>query len=326
MNGYAYRQQLDSPYKTSSRHGSRKKRPLLLILAFLIVVAILIDALLYIFRDPPPVAPLPEPEVEAAKTEISDSTLLTAVSDVVSGAQGDYAVVVKSLDGVGESVYLNEDQEFQTASLYKLWIMATVFQQIEEGNLSLNTELEGKIEELNTDFDIASESAEFDEGEVSGTVEELLEDMITISDNYKALLLAKTVRMSNVAALLKEYGFKYSKTGSPPRTTASDIAEFYTKLYRGEIVSSDASQLMIDILLRQRLNDRIPEPLPENTKVAHKTGELGGYKHDAGIVYGPSGDYVIVILSETESQDEAVEVEQEISRVVWEYFENGEEQ
>lgn len=265
--------------------------------------------------------PVPEEDLSGDSVHVSDSDLLQEIWGVVEGERGTYAVVVKQLSGGDKEVYLNEDMELETASLYKLWIMATVYQHIEDGKLTLDTELEGKIEDLNEDFDIASESAEFEEGEVSGTVEELMHEMITISDNYKALLLATSVRMSNVAALLKEYGLNHSKTGSPPRSTAFEIAAFYEKLYSGEIVTPEASLAMLELLSKQRLNDRIPEPLPANTKVAHKTGELGEYKHDAGIVYGPSGDYILVIMSETPSQENAVEVEQEISRVVWEYFE-----
>ena len=320
MNEYVYRQNLNSPY-SPRRHGKKKKRPIILLFMCVVLSLIGLVWMFRVFDKDTEVAPIPQEKVSGASVPVSDSPLLQEISDVVEDTPGTYAVVVKQLSGGDTEVYLNEDMEFQTASLYKLWIMATVYKAIDSGSLSLTDELTGEVEELNEDFDIASESAEMSEGEVEGTVEELMYDMITISDNYKALLLAKTVGMSKVSALLKEYGLKHSKTGSPPRSTASDIAEFYEKLYRGEIVTSEASEAMLELLSKQRLNDRIPKPLPKNTKVAHKTGELGEYKHDAGIVYGESGDYILVIMSETPSQEEAVKVEQEISRVVWEYFE-----
>src|SRR5690606_31094044 len=149
---------------------------------------------------------------------------------------------------------------------------------VEEGNLSLSQELSASIEELNEQYDIATESAELKEGEVVGTVEELLYEMITISGNYPAYLLGRTVGMGKVQDFIEDNGWDDSKVGDPPMTTAADIADFFEKLYGGDIVSRAASGAMLELLSEQRLNDRIPAGLPENTRVAHKTGELEGYK------------------------------------------------
>ncbi len=82
-----------------------------------------------------------------------------------------------------------------------------------------------------------------------------------------------------------------------------------------------ASSKMLEILKRQKINDRIPKYLPESTVIAHKTGELFGVKHDAGIVFSEKGDYIIVLMSDTASEAHAAEVEAKISKVVWEHFE-----
>ncbi len=58
------------------------------------------------------------------------------------------------------------------------------------------------------------------------------------------------------------------------------------KIYLGKAVSQGASIEMKNLLLAQAVDDRIPKYLPENIKVAHKTGELDTLRHDAGIVYG----------------------------------------
>jgi beta-lactamase class A len=55
---------------------------------------------------------------------------------------------------------------------------------------------------------------------------------------------------------------------------------------------------MIDLLLAQRVNDRLPAQLPPGTRVAHKTGNLGGIIHDVGIVYAPEAPFVIALLAE----------------------------
>lgn len=253
-----------------------------------------------------------------------ESELLTLLEQELRNVSGEYGIVVLNLK-TGEEVRINDKRTFQTASLYKLWVAAVVFEQIEKGTLSESRVLSESVEELNEIYDIASESAEQTEGEIGGTVEDLVERMITVSDNYSAYLLGTTVGMSNVRKFLEDGGYRDSAVGSPPHSTAYDIALFFEKLYRGRVVSKPVSQKLLEVLKRQRLNDRLPALLPENTVVAHKTGELGAFKHDAGIVFSEQGDYVIVVLSETPSQEVAVSQIAEISRIVFEYFEKQKE-
>ncbi|MBI2622076.1 serine hydrolase [Candidatus Microgenomates bacterium] len=77
---------------------------------------------------------------------------------------------------------------------------------------------------------------------------------------------------------------------------------------------------MISLLLQQELNDRIPKYLPKEAKVAHKTGEIDFAKHDAGIVFANSGDYLIVVLSESDNPSAASERIANLSKAVYEYF------
>ena len=37
--------------------------------------------------------------------------------------------------------------------------------------------------------------------------------------------------------------------------------------------------------------------MPDGVEIAHKTADLDGYSHDAGIVFSDGGDYILVILS-----------------------------
>src|SRR5690606_23370468 len=80
-------------------------------------------------------------------------------------------------------------------------------------------------------------------------------------------------------------------------TTAADIGAYFERLYRGGIVSDEASAAMLELLEGQRLRDLIPYPLPPDTVIAHKTGTLGNTLNDAGIVHAPAGDYVLVVLT-----------------------------
>ncbi len=230
-----------------------------------------------------------------------------------------YGIYIKNLK-TGEAFSYNGNQKFPTASLYKLWAMVAAFEKIEEGKLKENEVLEEEIAVLNEKFEIASEEAELTEGVAKKTVKEAIEKMITISDNYSAYLLISRIGISSLNNFLKEYGLSDSKTGSPPQTTAKDTALFFEKLYNKEFINEKYSDEMLALLKLQTLNDRIPKFLPENTQVAHKTGELEGVKHDVGIVFGKNQDYIIVILSEGQNPAITAEKIASFSKAVFDYF------
>jgi beta-lactamase class A len=267
----------------------------------------------------PIVAPI-NSGVNVIKNAVTDNGLESAVLPLVQNEQGTYAIGIKNLK-TDQTYYYNENHEFETASLYKLWIMAEVYQQIGEGKLSLNQTLSDDVEDLNQKFDIDDSDAEQTEGTITDTIEGALNKMITISDNYSALLLSANVGLSNVSQFLKDNNFSNSSVGTPPKSNVVDMMSFYEKLYDKKLVSQNASNQMLDLLKQQAINDRIPKYLPEETVVAHKTGELDGVKHDAGIVFSPKGDYIIVLMSDTNDQTHAAEVEAKISKAVWDYFE-----
>jgi len=242
---------------------------------------------------------------------------------LVGGTSGQYGIVVKHL-ATNETYVFNEHKSYWSGSLYKLWVMAVVYDLVKKGTLNSTQVLTEAISVLNDKFHIASNSAEKKEGTISHSVDDALFKMITISDNYAALLLAAKVRLATVSNFLKSNNFNESKVGgggnSLPVTTPADVALFYEKLYRGNLIDKEYSEKMLQLLRTQRLNDKIPKYLPKNISIAHKTGELDQFSHDAGIVYSPGGDYIIVVLSESGDPIQADERIARISEAVYNYF------
>jgi hypothetical protein len=54
---------------------------------------------------------------------------------------------------------------------------------------------------------------------------------------------------------------------------------------------------MLARLKRQQINDRLPAQLPGDVVIAHKTGNLSGVTHDAGIIYTKTGPRVVVAMT-----------------------------
>ncbi len=266
-----------------------------------------------------PVRTVPTAVSVVPTKNVAKTGLAELVTKALAGSKGTYAVVVINLR-TGESYRLNEERVFESASLYKLWVMATAFKQIEAGSLKRDEVLTDSIAQLNRDFDIASESAELTSGGISLTTKTALEQMITISHNYAAMLLSKRVKLSQVSAFLAAHNYTHSALGTPPKTTAADMAQFLADLYHGKLGSESSTHDMLALLKRQQLNNKLPLYLPPEVQMAHKTGELDRVTHDAGIVFSNQGDFIIVVLSESDSPVGAEERIAQISKVVYDYF------
>lgn len=252
----------------------------------------------------------------------SHSSLEDIMNNFLAVDEESFAIAIKNLK-TGESFFANEHKKFDTGSIYKLWIMAAVFDQIKEGQLDEDQILSQKVAVLNDKFRISSEAAERTTGSITLPVYGAIFQMITYSDNYSALLLSEKVRLSRVATFLKTHEFNESKVGtdgSTPKTTAWDILQFFEKLYTRHLADEIFTEKMISILKEQKLNNKLPKYLPENTIVAHKTGEIYGFSHDAGIVYTSSGDYIIAVFSESDIPAQAEEQIARLSRAVYDYF------
>jgi beta-lactamase class A len=258
------------------------------------------------------------------------------VQDDLKDQKGFFAIYIEDLQD-NERYQFNEVAPIPAASLYKLILMAAVFKQVEEGNLTLGQMVSGNQTHLAKV--LGSEDYGYDEmsEDLSFSVEEALTRVATISDNYAAIMLTEKLRsnyqkdsqMKNVDPLTEMsqiLGLRVTDFNGPEgmiTTTAFDIGNLFKALYKGQVVSSDASGKILDLLSKSKISNRIPANLPKEVKVAHKTGELARIRHDAGIVYLNNQAYIIVMMSkDLQYEDDAIEVMAKISGDVYNYFSN----
>lgn len=309
--------ELKSYLQTRRRRRRSKKAATILLFIFLLLS-------LFVFfnkfiksnfsKDPDPVS----------EQNINNS-LGTVVKNTLQDAKGTYAIAIKNLKNK-DSYYSNEHQIFEAGSLYKLWIMAETYEQIQNNKLTEDEILSQDVSALNAEFNIDPSSAELTEGTVTFSVHDALNQMITISHNYAALILTQKIKLSSVSGFLKTNGFIESwvgADGSSPKSSAFDILAFYEKLYKGELGGIKNTEKMVSLLKNQQLNDGLPKYLPDKSRVVSKTGDIGWFKHDAGIVYTEKGDYIIVVMSESESPSGAQERIALLSKAVYDYFEES---
>ncbi len=249
-------------------------------------------------------------------------SLEKAVQNALEGSQGTYGIVIKNLK-TNQTYFQNEHLSFDSGSLYKIWLMAESYEQIRSGDLKEDEILSEDVSFLNQQFDISEEEAELSDGIITLSVNDAIKQMTTFSHNYAALLLTQKVKLSSVKKFLVENNFKGSKigiNGENPSTTAYDVAQYFERLYEGQLADLDSNEKMLNFLKAQQLNNKLPKKLPSGTVIAHKTGEMDGFSHDGGIIYSPKADYIIVVMSKSDNPAGAEGRIADISEAVFHYF------
>lgn len=198
-----------------------------------------------------------------------------------------------------EDLTTGERAEFQgaeamtAASVIKIPVMVELFRQLEAGILREDQIIAtrdcdrvpicGVLTLMHTGLEI--------------TPLDLCYLMITISDNMATNMLIDLLGIENIRSTMQTLGMQVSALGRklfekrpefrPLRNyiCAGEMGRLLAAMYRGEVISKQASARMLEILSAQQLNNKIPFLLPLDMHIAHKTGEDDGVTHDVGIVY-----------------------------------------
>lgn len=219
---------------------------------------------------------------------------------------GSYGVYMKDLKR--QAVYtVNPNTQFQTASIYKLAVLYKTYDSLAKGELKKDDVL--SEDEYTLDQILTPEGGNQTDAIVTYNVANATNAMITVSDNYSALLLANKLGWQNIDDFLHQqnitgFDLVYQEQ---PKATASSVGEILERIYDNTAVNFQSSEEMKTLLLAQQVNDKIPKYLPGDIKIAHKTGELDNVRNDAGIVYGKNSTYIFVFLSVTPAPQDAVE-------------------
>jgi beta-lactamase class A len=186
------------------------------------------------------------------------------------------------------------DEQVIAASLYKLGVLAEAERRVDAGELHYSDTITIQPEDITVD-------GSFEDAGTQLTLDEALEAMITISDNGSALALWRILGGAHIDATLEKAGitnFHVALDDTEDNwATPHAIGTFFTLLAKRQLISAAASDRMLARLERQQINDRLPAQLPPDVVVAHKTGNLTGLAHDAGIIFTKTGPRVVVVMT-----------------------------
>jgi beta-lactamase class A len=223
---------------------------------------------------------------------------------------GQFGIVTTDLK-TGASANVNANQQMVAASLYKLFVGYGIYKKVDAGELKLSSTAKGS----------------------SLSVRDCLYKMITISDNDCGYSLGSMVGWAKLDADLKGLGLTQTKVNnyisessgavnSDKQTSAADVSLFLTRFYRGELLSKESTAAYTEVLKATTMNTWLASGLPSGTVFGHKTGALYNLVHDAGIVYGANGDYLLVVMSRDwqNASTQPPPVFADISRQLWNFF------
>lgn len=268
--------------------------------------------------------------------------LKTKIANEFASVEGRFALAFRDLSNPNNEIFINEKENFHAASTMKTPVMMELFKQAAEGKINLTdsvlvkNEFKSIVDGSLYPMDLNRDSGE-KYYELLGTKQpiiNLIEDMITVSSNLSTNILIELADAKKVNETMRSIGandiqvlrgvedMKAFDLGLNNTTTAYDLMLIYQTIAERKFVSEKVCDEMIDILLRQKFNELIPAHLPENVKVAHKTGSITGVQHDSGIVFLQDGrKYVLVILAKDLSdKDAGINAEAKVSRYIYDYL------
>ena len=266
-------------------------------------------------------------------------SLETEIRSITENSGAEMAVSALHLES-GQRADVDADRIYPLCSVLKIPVLVEAFRQIEEGRFALDDRWELTTAEKNLPSGIL---VFFDDG-LAPTVKDLLTLMIIISDNTATDMVMHRLGKGSVTRTMHNLGLtdihvpltirelfddllpsadptqdmlalataprnrtgtSYSLGPDNDTGTTAALTELLARIWRGEAVSRAACDAMLEILLKQQLNDRLPRYLPPGTPCAHKTGTLPGIRNDSGIIYVNENSHVAVTVF-SRWDDEAV--------------------
>lgn len=239
-------------------------------------------------------------------------TLEKRIAAELYSYQGTMSIYADDLHG--NIIAIGANERFETASVIKAYILAALYQMVQEGRASLSDE-------------IVYEQSQYVDG--SGMLRALgvgarlkVKDtatmMIICSDNIATNMVIDYLGLENINAVVRQLGFEntvlhnplhfdqYDKLGT---TTPQDYGMLLRQMALGELVSPQASAEMLHILRQQHYNTMLTGEFPpyyldceetgdeELIWVASKSGSMNACRNDGGIIHTPYGEYVLVLMN-----------------------------
>ena len=202
------------------------------------------------------------------------------------------------------TLLLNADELFPTASTIKIAVLAEFCRQVQQGKLKFTDLYTLDPSDLVGGSGITSALTP---GVTRLTLRDVAALMVSVSDNSAANVLIDRVGMDNVDRLLDSLGLVHTrlrrkmmdiKAAAEGRENVASPREMMLlleALYQDRVLNKQLTDDYFN-LLSEHKESYIPRELPEELRVANKSGELEGVRNDCGVVFS-ARPYAICVMS-----------------------------
>ena len=201
----------------------------------------------------------------------------------------------------------NENVSMTAAGCMKLPIAVSLIKAVEDKKVDFMDKI--KIETSDKVYGTGI-IHEFNEREY--TVFELMVIMLIQSDNTAANKIIDIVGMEQINEDIRIMGLKNTRLNRKTNdertaitdveniTTAYDLSKIWKHLSNGTFLNKDNGQMLIDILRRQQIKNKLALYIPDDLKIeiSSKTGDKKGIENDTEYLELPKGKFVFTILSQ----------------------------
>ena len=144
------------------------------------------------------------------------------------------------------------------------------------------------------------------------TVFELMVAMLIQSDNTAANKIIDILGMEQINEDIKLMGLKNTKLNRKTKdermpevnienmTSAYDLCMMWKHLYNGTFLNKDNGQMLIDILQRQQIKNKLALYIQDDLKseISSKTGDKPSVENDTEYIHNKKGNFTFTVLSE----------------------------
>lgn len=240
--------------------------------------------------------------------EREDRELRAQIESLARGFQGDVGIYVRNLR-TGESVAIAADDTFPTASMVKVPLLITLFDQAAQKRFDLDslytfsdsTVIQGDGDDLMAMVKLGSRV----------TLRKMAYLMTGFSDNTASVWIQSLIGGSQVAnAWLESHGYKITRDNSKlaerrpiwriwgwGMTSPREMASLLMSIRNGEAVSRAASEEMYNLLTHNYWKDDALASIPPWVQAADKSGSVDASRSEAILVNARTGDYVVVVAT-----------------------------
>jgi len=268
-------------------------------------------------------------------------SLQRMLDETIDGFHGVAGVYVYSQAHKAEAG-VNADTVFPTASMVKIPILCTLWDQIASGKLRADSVVNFYADSLHYPWKGEDALGRFAPG-ADISVRHLMTHMITFSDNHASLYLQAIAGSGTVINnWLEDHGLHETRVNSrtPGReqfrsvygwgqTTPREMASLMLLIRHGKVVNPSISEAVYRHLTRIYWNGEALSQIPPTVQVASKQGAVDESRSEVVLVNAPHGDYVFCVITKNQQDtswvkgNEGYALIRKISALLWEYFEPG---